>query len=151
MLAALSKPKFLRTVGITFFVLSFVTPSWSFGNIGLAAFIDVPQIVWWKFSEGDVFHDWQMIVFIGSLSIGWLSNFTVFFSLPRPAAVTAMASPWILFLAMIFLSNSSPPDLKVVGFIPFYPWAFGIGMIQISRLIERCGITAPVARLGASD
>jgi hypothetical protein len=140
MFGELPKPKLLRRIGFTLFALSFVTPNWRFEGMGWGAFIAVPQLVWPNLVDGSVFHDWDLAVLNLSLSLGWLSNFTVFFPLPHRFARTAIAAPWILYLAMIFWSNTSGrPDFGVIGFIPFYPWAIGIGMIHYSRLIQqRC-------------
>ena len=126
----LSKPRVVRGVGVALFVLSFATPNWHFEGMGIGAFVVVPQLVWEKFSEQDAFQDWHMVVLIASLSLGWLSNFTVFFSLPRYAAFIAIAAPWVLLLAMTFLSRPGRVDLGALCFIPFYPWALGIGMIH---------------------
>jgi len=65
-----SKPRVVLAVGMGLFVLSFATPNWHLEGMGIGAFVVVPQLVWEKFSEGDVFHDWRMVVLIGSLSLG---------------------------------------------------------------------------------
>src|SRR5215468_3268578 len=128
-----SRPKLLRRIGFILFALSFVTPNWRFEGMGWGAFIAVPQLVWPNLVDGSVFQDWDVAVLNVSLSLGWLSNFTVFFPLPDRFARSAIAAPWILFVAMIFCSNSSGPDFFAMKFIPFYPWALGIGMIHYSR------------------
>src|SRR5258707_3796697 len=115
MFTSLSNPLLLRRVGVTLFGLSFLTPNWRFGGIGVSAFLIVPEMVGNKLLEGDVFHDWHMIVLMGSLSLGWLSNFTVFYSLPPRAAAIAITAPWILFGAMIFLSRIDGPDIQWLG------------------------------------
>jgi hypothetical protein len=133
------RPKLLRRIGFILFALSFVTPNWRFEGIGAGAFIAVPQLVWPNLVDGSVFQDWELAVLMGSLALGWLSNFTVFFPLPDRFARTAIAAPWILLAAMTFWSNTSGPDIGFVGFIPFYPWSVGIGIIHYSRLIQqRC-------------
>lgn len=137
-----SNSKRLRRVGFTLFIISFLTPNWNFEGMGIGAFIVVPELVWAKFSEGEVFSDIRSFILISSLSLGWLSNFTVFFRLPRHLALTAISAPWILYLAMILFFNTSRLDFGVVSCICFYPWAFGIGIIHSSRLIEQCSIAA---------
>jgi hypothetical protein len=84
--------------------------------------------------HGELFHDWSITILALALAIGWLSNFTVFFRLPTLVAYMSVIAPWILFVAMIFLSNGAGPDLHLLAFIPFYPWAFGIALIHLSRL-----------------
>jgi len=134
-------PRVVLLAGTALFVVSFLTPNWHFEGMGIGAFIEVPRIVWEKFSEGEVFRDWDLAVLIMSLSLGWLSNFTVFFSLPRGAALLAIAAPWVLLLAMTFLSRTGGVDLGALCFIPFYPWALGIGLIHGSRLAACRDIT----------
>jgi len=126
----------IRRVGFTLFALSFLTPNWDFESMGVGAFIAVPWWVCVTLAEGDVFHNWRAAILIGSWTIGWLSNFTVFFRVPRFLAITAVTAPWILYLAMVFFLSMTRRDFGVTGFIPFYPWAFGIGLIHCSRLME---------------
>jgi hypothetical protein len=141
MFGELPRPKLLRRIGFILFALSFVTPNWRFEGWGCGAFIAVPQLVWPTVVDGSVFQDWDLAVLMGSLTLGWLSNFTVFFPLPYRFATLAIAAPWILYVAMIFWSKTGGPDFEVTRFIPFYPWALGIGTIHYSRLIQQRSIT----------
>jgi hypothetical protein len=129
MALTLSNQPPLRLLGFMLFLLSFIP--------GFPAFITVPRLLWDSFVEHDIFRDWHSFAVYGSLSLGWLSNFTVFSSLPLAVAVVAIAAPWILMLAMVFYGNTTGPDLHWLGYVPFYPWAIGINMIHCSRLYER--------------
>jgi hypothetical protein len=137
MLSAVHNPLLLRRVGFALFAVSFFTPAWRFEGIGFQAFLSVPYWVLSTVFDRYAFYDWRTVVSIVSLSLGWLSNFTVFFSLPSFAAAIAITAPWLLFFAVIFASNSNGPDTHWLSFIPFYLWAFGILIIHWSRLMER--------------
>jgi hypothetical protein len=133
-------PLILRRFGFALFAISFVTPSWDIGlsNLdgkvfGYIAFLLVPQLVWQNLMDREALIDLQSLVLNACLCLGWLANFSIFSSLPRFLAFTAIAAPWLLFGAFITLWDSSIG----VRFIPFYPWAIGIGIIHCSRLISR--------------
>jgi hypothetical protein len=61
------------------------------------------------------------------LMAGWLTNFTILFKLPRPAALLAALLPWFVFICWFSLAE---------GFIPFYFWALGISFIHLAKIIR---------------
>ena len=104
--------------------------------MGVAYFVMVPMwfyIIFAKLlSDKSVENIWCGL-WMGALALGWLANFTVFFRLKRWLAVLAMAAPWILFIALMFVFKFK---IELLKFLPFYPWACGIGLIHWSRLKE---------------
>jgi hypothetical protein len=129
-----TRPQKLRLLGVVIFILSFIPP-------GINAFWLTLESIALNFTAALTYGVWQSAILGLALTIGGLANFTIFFRLPRIAAMFAIASPWILFFGMMFLSYNrgveAPwPDIWVVTFIPFYPWAIGIGLIHLSRLME---------------
>src|SRR6185436_20811788 len=94
-----SKPEWLRLLAIVLFVASFIPP-------GINAFLATPQYSLAGFAEAFKWGEWHRGVCAGALMIGWLANFTVFFRLPRAASWLAIASPWLPYFAMIYLSYS---------------------------------------------
>lgn len=118
----------LRVLGFILFLASFAVPGGGYGEIGLSAFIVMPYAIWYQLMKGYPW-DSEAIVLIFSGTIAWLDNFTVFFRLPAVAALLAMVAPWVLFPLMLADSNA-------LLFLPFYPWALGISLIQAARLVE---------------
>jgi len=129
-----TRSEWVRLAAAVIFALSFIPP-------GISAFCRTPGYAVSCFSDASEFGEVHN-AFLGiALAIGWLSNFTVFLRPPRVVSIVAMASPWILYLGMLFLSynrgvKTEWPDTWVVTFVPFYPWAFGIGLIHLSWLME---------------
>jgi hypothetical protein len=77
-----------------------------------------------------------------------MANFTVFFPLPVWARCVSIAAPWIAFFSDLFLVHydsgvvGSSIDSGMLTFIPFYPWAIGIGLIHYSQLKEASRLNA---------
>jgi hypothetical protein len=132
----------VRNVGITLFLLSFLAPPhWKFGDEftfggGCMAFIETPY--WALIAATKAIQDqtgnWQLCFLSLTMLIGWTANFTIFFRLSFVVAMIAIASPWILYLGNIFLGNTIGISTTAIKFVPFYPWAFGIGLIHLSKL-----------------
>jgi hypothetical protein len=126
-------PKRIRLIGFILFALSF--------TVGFYAFCFTPYNVAKIFINFSKYGQWQEIVLATTLTIGWLSNFTIFFRLPKLAALFTIISPWILYFGRMFFSfnrsvDAPWPDTTVIFYYPFYLWAFGITLIHSSRLIE---------------
>jgi hypothetical protein len=121
-------------MGFIAFALSFIPP-------GINAFCVTPELTITSLFQGFEDGEWQRVVFSIALGVGWLANFTIFFRLPSQGAWVSIALPWILYLGVLFFDYSRSvethwPDTFIMTFIPFYPWALGIGLIHCSRLFE---------------
>jgi hypothetical protein len=133
----LFRPRVVRNIGFALFALSFVAPgSWKAGGDfsvcgGLTAFLYTP-ILAFKNIRIDM-GSWSRILISVTLLLSWSANFTIFFRLPLVAALIAIMLPWCIFISM--------PGFA--GFVAFYPWAFSIAIIHLSRLIERTQKTYP--------
>jgi hypothetical protein len=123
----------LRWFGFFFFIVSFVTPTRDFKTMGFGAFVAAAQTIYEMCQDGSTWHHWGSLIIFIALCLGWLSNFSVFFRLPKAAALIMIAAPWLLFLTMTTLGSLS----GLVAFIPFYPWAIGIGLIHYGRILEK--------------
>ena len=130
-------PTLIRHWGFVVFAVSFVTPTCAFNGCGIVAFLLTAQFIWTEITHYADPRTWQELVFLTSMCLGWLSNFTVFFSLRRVLAAAATIAPWTLYFSMIFFENSRSINVQFIKFIPFYPWAIGIAMIHLPGLIER--------------
>ena len=124
--------EWLRSVGVVLFVLSFIPP-------GAQAFLNTPIYAGQGLIRGFSSADARLIAWGCMLMIGWLANFTVFFRLPAFVAIFAVAAPWFVYIAMLFLFvgpgvEAPRVDAWVTTFVPFYPWALGIGLIHGSRI-----------------
>ena len=140
------RPSVIRNIGITLFVLSFIMPPGGSHLVptmgehyrdylqpfwGCRVFIATPQMAFFMpLFRGppidDGFTPYE--IFIRVILIGaWLSNFSVFFRLPRLVALVAIISPWAAFICWFGL---------MAGFVPFYFWAFGITFIHMSRILR---------------
>jgi hypothetical protein len=118
--------RIVRNIGIALFLMSFLAP-WSgksgdgpkIGG-GFVAFIYAPIIA---------IHFLKMhrVLLCVGLLISWAASFTIFFRLPLIATWVAIALPWIAYICWFSVA---------ARFIQFYPWAFGIGMIHLSKLIK---------------
>jgi hypothetical protein len=129
--------KLMRRIGFYLFVISFPLPNWEFEGTGIGIFIMTP----WAISRfvTSLFHffEWKLVFLTLGFSLGWLANFTVFFPLPTWARWTAITAPWLAYFTDVFLIyGSGKIDVGMLTFIPFYPWAIGIGLINYSRLKE---------------
>jgi hypothetical protein len=136
-----TKSQQFRMLAIVLYGISFVTPDFGSGNLGFNAFLATPVDSIGELVYAFQWSEWHRAVLAMALMIGWLANFTILFRLPRIATLFAIASPWVLFFGMMFLSyrrgvETHWPDTWVLKFIPFYPWALGIGLIHLSRLME---------------
>ena len=120
---------FIRFLGIAFFAISFVVPnaepagngiSWSTAA-GFHTFLMTPVLcVGLIINAGE----WRSLLVGIALAAAWLTNFTVFFRLPRVGSWIPMTTPWVLYIT--FCLNWYPNGRSVVGFLPFYPWAAGL-------------------------
>jgi hypothetical protein len=125
--------KKLGLTGFVLFILSFIP--------GVGAFCVTPVAAVSGFKNFAEFGQWQRAALATTLIIGWLANFSVFCRLPKIPACVALGAPWALYVGQLFLNSSGGvevprPDTRVVFFYPFYPWACGFALIQISRLLE---------------
>ena len=133
----LFRPRVARNIGVALFVLSFVTPgSWKAGSDfsvcgGVVAFLFTPFLAF-KNIQMDV-GNWSRILITVTFLLSWSANFTIFFKLPWVAALIAILLPWCIFISMP----------RFAGFFPFYPWAFGIAIIHLSRFVERTQTNYP--------
>ena len=123
----------LRVAGIALFALSFI-PGW-------VAFLRTPELALGSFEDAIKFRIWNRAPVGLALAVGWLDNFTVFCRLPRLTSWLAILAPWLLFAALILLDyhpavEAPWPSFWAATYWPFYPWAFGIGLIHGSRLLE---------------
>jgi hypothetical protein len=123
----------LRVVGIVLFALSFI-PGW-------VAFVHTPGLAVGEFKDAFNYGIWNRAPVGFALAVGWFDNFTVFFRLPRLASWFAILVPWLLYFALMFLDYDPAvetpwPNFSWAKYWPFYPWAFGIGLIHGSRLLE---------------
>jgi hypothetical protein len=132
--------------GAILFVVSFFLRTEGLYEItaGYDAFLAVPQFLWPAISEGKIPREWQGQLLMVSLWVGWLSNFTVFPHPWRLLSMAGIAGPWMLMLGMVFLFGDEKVAHAVLGFVPFYPWALGIGLINFANLqsIRAKGFTA---------
>src|SRR5690242_9713360 len=94
-LKPITKSQWLRLLGFVVFTLSFIPP-------GINAFCVTPELAITSLFKGFDDGRWQSVVFAIALGMGWLANFTIFFRLPSIGALIAIASPWILYLGVIF-------------------------------------------------
>jgi hypothetical protein len=130
----LFKPLVVRNVGIALFILSFLAPgswrAWQSGGdfsvcAGFTAFVQTPFLAIHIFRIDE--KSWYRILLCVTLLISWAANFTIFFRLPKKAALAAIAAPWCVFICWFSMT---------VEFIPFYPWALGIAFIHLSRMLR---------------
>lgn len=127
----LFNPRVVRNIGITLFALSFPAPgSWKPGGGlfvcgGFAAFLVTPIAAFQniKMDAGSCIRILMTIAFL----LSWGANFTIFFRLPLRATLMAILLPWCIYVMRF-------PGF--VGFFAFYPWAFGIAIIHLSKLME---------------
>ncbi len=140
------RPSVIRNIGITLFVLSFIMPPGGSHLVptmgehyrdylqpfwGCRVFIATPQMAFFMpLFRGppidDGFTPYE--IFIRVVLIGaWLASFTVFFRLPRLAALLAISLPWLAFIFWFGF---------MAGFVPFYFWAIGITFIHLSRVLR---------------
>jgi hypothetical protein len=138
--------KVIRNIGIALLILSFIVPPG--GSIlvptmgehfrdylqpfwGFRIFINTPQMVFFLplFRGPPIDNGFTPYeIFIRVILMGaWLANFTVFFRLPRPAAILAIVLPWTAFIFWFEF---------MAGFVPFYFWALGITFIHLSRILK---------------
>lgn len=140
--------KLLRRIGFYLFILSFPLPNWEFEGMGIAIFFMTPSAVIGFVGQLFHFFEWKLVFLAMGFSLGWLANFTVFFPLPTWARWTSIAAPWIAFFSDVFLIHydsgvvGSSIDVGMLTFIPFYPWAIGIGLIHYSQLRESHRVNA---------
>jgi hypothetical protein len=124
-------------VGLLLFIVSFAVPTTDLRGFGLSAFIMAAQSVYGMLAEGEVFRSWDSARFAFALGFGWIANFSALFRLPLLVAAAMITAPWVLFSAFLFF-HPEKPELWVLSFLPFYPWAFGIGLINYARILELC-------------
>lgn len=135
-----NKLKWLKIVGFVLFLLSLFP--------GYMLFYFTPYSALKCFDYFAQYGGWQNLALCAALLIGWLANFTVFFRSPALVAIFAIVSPWVLYLGEMFFDFGHGvkvpwPNTLFVGCYPFYPWAVGIALIHISRLMEPKPIDVP--------
>jgi len=115
----LLRPLVIRNFGIALFSISLVLP---YPVFGFQVFYLAPLMAFHSFQT----HPDQRIFLIGLL-VSWCANFTIFFRLPVWAALFAVVLPWSVYACGFSMA---------ARFIPFYPWAFGIALIHLSRIMK---------------
>jgi hypothetical protein len=118
-------PTVVRWVGFVIFALSFLTPGRD-EVMGFRVFLAAPVAVVVTLMYNV---SWLSIVASFLLGAAWLANFTVFFRLPQEGAWVPIIAPWLLFIALCF-DWFGDHGSWASEFIPFYPWAIGIGLIH---------------------
>lgn len=131
------KPRTFWKLGIALFVLSFLVPAqWAWGPDfhmfgGCQAFVATPALALNLVNDVLTVPRYAAAnhaILLALVAIAaWLANSSVFLRLPRVPAVLVSLIPWIAY--SVFFSI-------LADFIPFYFWAFGIGLIHCSRLLE---------------
>jgi len=117
----LLRPLVIRKVGIALFAISFVVP---YPIFGFQAFYLGPLMAFHSLQTQP--NPAERMFFVGLL-ISWCANFTIFFRLPVWAALFAIVLPWSVYVCAFSIASR---------FIPFYPWAFGIALIHLSRILK---------------
>ena len=71
-----------------------------------------------------------------ALLLGAAANLTVLLRLGVAGSLAALALPWVPYLAYcdLWVTGSVPREASPGTLLYFYPWAFGIALIQASRL-----------------
>ena len=129
----------LRWIGSVLFLMSFFTPQIESGQAGLVvsvkdcgfgAFVMTPVVL--AISLGNLAGLGDFL-YTFLLAAAWLNNFSVFLRLPPVAAWIPISIPWSLLIiaALGWLNLGS-----LWSYIPFYPWALGIGLIHVSAYLE---------------
>ena len=124
----------LRFAGFCLFAVSFLLPSrldelHYFGGVG--AFFNTPLTGGELLRGGDATH-----FLLGTCAlVAWLANFSIF-SKKKAVEILGILSVWVGYGGFFQI---------LLGFIPFYPWAIGITMINASRFFGPAGAneTAP--------
>jgi hypothetical protein len=125
-------PSTLRNWGIGLLIVSFLVP-----DLGVSGNVKPCAGTLICISSGiSLFHglfrpasEWNLVEVARTIALvlAFFSNFTVFFRVPHRWAWVPIVAPWFAF-----------GYLPAVGaFIPFYPWAIGIGLIHASRYFEQ--------------
>ena len=114
----------LRFAGICLFGVSFLLPSridelHFFGGFG--AFFETPRTGGQLLIEGNGAH---FLLGICAMT-AWVANFTIF-SKRKAVQILGILGVWVGYVAFFQV---------LLGFIPFYSWAIGITMINISRFL----------------
>lgn len=121
--------------GSSFLLPPHLTGDFHIGG-GFMAFIETPIWALIAATDGIQSSHWQLCVLALAMVVGWCANFTIYFRLPFPWALLAIVSPWILYLGMTFLGSTVGLSTMAIEFVPFYPWACGIALMQTARLWE---------------
>src|SRR4029450_8237780 len=121
----------MRWTGIMFFVASFLTPQVevsqgglvvSAKDSGLGAFAMTPVVLLRML--GDISGVGDLLCSL-LLAAAWVNNFSVFVKLPPLMAWIPILIPWCLLsveaVGWIHLGS-------LWHYVPFYPWALGIGL-----------------------
>ena len=130
----------LTFAGWALFLISFIIPS-NFSDerhrigMGMAAFLATPVLIGGTLLSLKL---WLSMWFFA----GWSANFLIMpWREPRPLVrVLGALSPWLMATFVSERGSSQGPHMFAPGmnlwvFIPFYCWAVGIGLIQISNLL----------------
>jgi len=129
----------IRWVGIAFFAVSFLTPQIESGERGMvvsvkdwgfAAFYMTPVLLVRFLSDASGMGDFLCALL---LAAAWLNNFSVFFRLPPAIAWVPILLPWVL---LIIAASGWIALGSLWTYVPFYPWAIGIGFIHAAAYLE---------------
>ena len=131
--------RFVYRLGWSLFLISFFLPSvestdeglsWKFNENGLTAFLVSPLAFAMAIASAD---GWRNYAAGLALGLAWLNNLTVIAKFPRELAWVSILIPWVAFLILELGWLLNSPGFS--QFLPFYPWAIGIGMIHASVYI----------------
>lgn len=123
----------LARAGWALWVLSLVVPTADAGFIGAAA----PFVSFWfgLLFIRDSLGGQPLLALLGLiLVIAPLANITLFVRTPRWMSFVVPLLPWLLLAALYaYLPNGN----AVFEYYFFYPWAIGMALIHLARLLER--------------
>lgn len=131
--------KRMRWSGIALFAVSFVIPQIENGlngvavsmkDCGFAAFFTAPLYFVLSFSNST---EWKHTSAALIMAVAWVNNFSVFFKFRPGIAWIPILIPWTLMVGQGFdwINLGS-----VSTYLPFYFWAFGLGVIHAASFIE---------------
>jgi hypothetical protein len=124
----------VRFIGIALFAASFPMPdidagesglTWSLKDSGFSAFLMTPIVLIGLLESGS---GWRNCIAGVMLVAGWVTNFTMFIRVPESFAWIPISVPWLFFIS--FWLEWYPNGSSIVGYLPFYFWAAGIGLFH---------------------
>ena len=135
-MSGLTHAKVVRLIGWLLFAASFAMPGedeleWSEDGRGFGAFFMTPLLlVWLMGSEAG----WRGLIAGMLLAASWFTNFTMVERLPKGVAWIPSSLQW-LFMLTCWL-DWFPDGGVLVGYVPFYVWAAGVGLFHGASYLE---------------